>query len=158
MSEIDNPEPNGRPPLFRRTEQEQRNSAKAAADAAVRLADGERVKVFNASGMKGKSIFVRLLYYIQYTTSFLVPFMHTFFRGAFRDFVKEVVSDNGRAELTVQVRARRNMKHRWQKMTMPKEFNRPGRDPISHIGDYTIEELARLCDVWLPLMCFQVCM
>jgi hypothetical protein len=145
----------------RRTEQQLRDAAA--------LTERERNKVGGTAehvreaqsigGMKGKSCLVRLLYYLQYTTSFMIPFMHTCFRGAFRDFMLAVIPAKlNPAPRTPHVFAsgREEMKHRMSTMVLTSDFNRAGRDPVQGLKQYTMEELAHLCLTWLPLLWFEV--
>ncbi len=151
---------------FRRTEQELRNGAAAGMLVVEQEAtEADARRVFNMGGMKGKSCIVRLLYYVQYTTTFLVPFMHTFFRGVLRDYLVAITATEGTnarmgdpmpAATLLPRRTRVEMEQRMCAMVVTSDFNRPGRDPVRGMAQCTMEELAHMCDVWLPLLWYQV--
>jgi hypothetical protein len=70
-----------------RTEQQLSDGAAAAAYVrSINTVQADVMRANDQGNMKGKCCIVRLLNFTQYTTTFLVPFMHTVFRGVVWDF------------------------------------------------------------------------
>jgi hypothetical protein len=149
--------------VAKQMEQEVWQGSDAADLVRVQRTDAQRElsHVVQFSGMRGRSVLVRLLWWLQYTTSFLVPFMHTFYRGVFRNFLMAAFTANGAPDDPDRIMmprayrlpnaVRREMTARAARLVDTSDMARAIRDP-ARLSSYTMEELRTLCLVWLPLL------